>query len=902
MGFFHPNQTASNPAAAIKGMSLKLLHQMQCAVCPLNNQYNLKHPQMAPTGAKQPLVYILGEAPGKDEDYSGKQFVGKAGEVLRMRIPARWLDKIRWNNTVRTRPPKNRTPTDIEIECCRPSIIADIERTKPPAIFGFGNVPLYWAIGQSGVTNWTGRRIPIQVGNHACWYYPMIHPSYISRMRRFEPRSPKDYGSDLELAFALNLKQSFAEVEAGLPPPIVHSTDEVFEGLEWVTGAGGIRDVNKVLDALEGFAAKKMVGLDYETNMLRPYGKGAKILTVALASDEHTFAFPLRHREARWTPEQLKQVEYGFNEFLMEASCRKVVHSLSFEQEWSAFKFGREVIRAGTWGCSMSQAYLLDERGQRAKPDPLSLEFLGMQYFGVNIKKETGRVDRKNIDKVDLEVVLKYNAVDAKYHRLLYLAQAKRLKQEKLMQVYKHHIRRVPTMVLTQLKGVPVDQKEVLKFFKVFTKNLAEIEADIRDLRFAKTFRKNNGHDFRPSATKDVSLFLTSLGKEGGKTDEAVLEQIKHPLAELILEWRKTNKLLSTYVKPFMPPAALVKHAKVSLKEAEEISTLHPDNLLHPIISTTKTRTWRTSSEEPNEQNWPKRKNREIRGQVRPLGRNEKIVSIDYAQIQARNVAMESLDKALVKAFWDRYDIHTDWMEKIARAHPSWVKEGVKQLVHDPKLKKHYRDWAKNGIVFPSFFGARPLKVATELRIPIEVIEPLHEEFWDMFPDIKGWHNRLAKDYRRTGYVTGHSGFRRRAPVSPNELINAPIQADEAIIVCDAMARLSELDDDRYQPIMEIHDDLTFIWEKSEIEKNLEVVVPIMINTPFKWAHVVPIGIEVSVGDDWEIQKGIGEYFSDLWKGDLKLDHKDPFVGSWSDGTGWTAVTKLKRSRARLGG
>jgi hypothetical protein len=42
-----------------------------------------------------------------------------------------------------------------------------------------------------------------------------------------------------------------------------------------------------------------------------------------------------------------------------------------------------------------------------------------------------------------------------------------------------------------------------------------------------------------------------------------------------------------------------------------------------------------------------------------------------------------------------------------------------------------------------------------------------------------------------------------------------------------------------------------------------------MLNTPFEWAHVVPLGVEMSVGDDWHKQDTVGEYFTDTWKGSL---------------------------------
>ncbi len=71
--------------------------------------------------------------------------------------------------------------------------------------------------------------------------------------------------------------------------------------------------------------------------------------------------------------------------------------------------------------------------------------------------------------------------------------------------------------------------------------------------------------------------------------------------------------------------------------------------------------------------------------------------------------------------------------------------------------------------------------------------------------------------------------------------------------------------------MLKVHDDLTFLWPKKRIEKRLEVVVPIMINTPFEWARIVPLEVEVSMGPDWINQKEIGKYSSDNFSGIKQL-------------------------------
>lgn len=882
---------------------------MECRACPLNQVRN-RNPHMEPTGSDHPLVYMLGEAPGEQEDREAKQFVGKAGKTLRMRIPKQWLPKLRWNNVVRTRPPENRTPSVVEIESCRPSIERDIAKTKPVAIFGFGNVPLQWAIGRSGIGNWNGRRIPIQVAGHRCWFYPMYHPSFVNRTRRFDPRDATQYGSDIEFVFAKDLEHAFEQVAAGLPEPIVDFEADVLEGVRVVTG-NGKDDLATVLEYIASCYDEKVVGFDLETEGLRPYAKKAKILTVALARKEDALGFPLYHKEAGWTAEEVTQIEDALIDFLLRAEVTKAVHHAAFEMEWIGYWYSKKALRAQPWSCTQSQAYVLDERPGKDKKCH-SLAFVTLNQFGIDVKKLAG-VKRKSLENEPVDFVCRYNAVDAKYHRKAHFRQMALLKQEGLLEVYRQHMRRVPTMALTQLKGVPIDQSVVRRFYKQEMRKRNAAETKLFAMDCVKQFKRQKGERFRPGANEDVLIVLRKIlgffQVESSEEDE--LLKIKHEFASTMLEWRKPNKVLSTYVLPVMAECTLEFDGYTYKVERSE--HLWPDGKLHPVISTTKTRTWRTSSEEPNQQNWPKRKQREVRSMVKPPG-ELMVVSFDYAQIQARNVAMESKDKKLVKYMWDRHDIHADWTNRAVELYPRWIAEGVKKL-SDKKVFKSYRDKAKNEFVFPSFFGAQPPSLSKYLGIPVEITTRMREEFFEQFPEIFGWHKRITKEYYERGYVTGLTGFRRRAPISPNELINAPIQADEALIVCDAMARLSELEQPQYQATMEIHDDLTFIWPKRKIEEYAEVVIDHLLAVPFDWAHIVPIGIEMSVGPDWEKTQEVGDFWSDKWTGRLSTENldkiearrkaaapvpapesDDPFKGSWDDGTGWANSRSYEKS------
>lgn len=835
----------SKAKTAATRYSKEMLHKAECSACPLNSQVGLKHPSMKPTGSDTPVVYILGEAPGADEDKTGKHFIGKSGTVLRDRIPAKWKDKLRWNNVVRTRPPENKTPTYIEIECCRPSIIRDIEKTKPKAIFGFGNVPLNWATGLSGISMWCGRYMPVKIGDHVCWYFPMYHPSFIVRGGGGRG-GDRDYASEEEFAFELHLKRAFSLVDK-MPKAKAHSRDEAVARVRLIDGSNGDDDVEKIIYHLEKFGQEKVVGLDYETNGLRPFAEGSKILTVALSSKSGTIAFPLRHKQATWTPRQLKKLEAAFVAFLEGSKCIKVVHNLPFELEWSVSKFGKDTLKNGRWGCSQSQAYILDER---AGSGVQSLDGLCLQYFGISIKA-INPIDRANLDNAPLGDVLLYNGVDAKYHRLLYLAQAERIVSEDLREQYYHNLERVAALVQMQVKGVPVSAKKAAELDSKYTEQIKVIDKKLEAFDSVQKYKKVFQAPFRPGSNDDVKKLMTKVLKHHiDSADEAAIKDLGEE-ATLILKRRKIAKLHSTYVSAALPGSSVLF-----------------GNRFHPIIATTTTRTWRTSSDSPNSQNWPKYEGKEVREIIEPGG-DLVVVAFDFGGIQARNVAQESKDKALVKAFHERYDIHSDWMERIARRHPQWIKEGVKKLAKDKDIRKHYRQQSKNKLVFPLFFGAGAKTTSSGLGVPEDIGYALGEEFREAFPGIAKWQQNTRNFYRENGYVTGLSGFRRRAPVAPTEIINTPIQSDESVIVLDALIRLTDLDEDRFIPSFEIHDDLTFIWPKKEVDRNAETVISVMLSSSFEWVHIVPMSVEMSVGTNWANIKNVGEYFSDEWNGSI---------------------------------
>jgi uracil-DNA glycosylase family 4 len=93
-------------------------------------------------GPSNARIVMFGEAPGADEDRMGEPFVGAAGQLLDKILVASGLsrEEVYIMNALRCRPPNNRTPTDVEIENCRPFFEIQLETIQPEYIVCWGAV------------------------------------------------------------------------------------------------------------------------------------------------------------------------------------------------------------------------------------------------------------------------------------------------------------------------------------------------------------------------------------------------------------------------------------------------------------------------------------------------------------------------------------------------------------------------------------------------------------------------------------------------------------------------------------------------------------------------------------------------------------------------------------------
>ena len=882
-------------------LSMETLYNVGCKACPLNKARGLQHPKMDATGSKQPIIYMLGEGPGRDEDKHGRQFIGASGQLLREYIPKGLLREIRWNNSINCHKEGNADPTPQELACCRSRVVKDIEETKPKAIFGFGAIPLKWAIDEEMISRWRGIRVPIKVGNHTCWFYAFNHPAYLLRLRKSSPKAKKLIKGEQEIFFERDIERAIDEAE-DLAKPKVFEGDEIEEGITLIDGSGGWKDVKRVKAKLRKYAKLPDVAFDYETasderskeRKVRPYGKNARILSIAVGTFGDTTAFPLYHRESKWSDQQRKAVIDAWVEFLFSKS-EKIAQNLFFELEWSIFFFGLDIVRASVWHDTMSQAYVLGR--------PLgttNLDALILTNFGFRLK-DVCPVNVEQLDYEPLDKALLYNALDCKWEHALFAAQEHRIVEEDLEEVYLEQVRRTPVIALKSYFGVLVDFDAVIEFDKKYSPEIKKLEDWFARSNSAAKFRERMGRDFKPSSPQDVQkMFVNVLGRkeclieskaEGApknkySTEDSILEKIPLRIAEKLRAYRAVKGNKSKYIDNLLPKNYETGYRT---KKGELGKVVWSDGITHAALRHQFLVSRRTSCTFPNEQFWPKRSaefrelrkvfaapSRKIMRELEskydiynfPSYLNEDdcwFVAIDYGQIQARIAGMLSKDRLYCKYLWDKNDLHMRWTKKLARAYPARI--GGTKFLKDPDVLKEFRNDVKNQWTFPLIFGAAPDSVSGYLHIPVDILKKMIEEFFGEMPGLRKWQKRTRKFYDDHGYVEGPTGWRRYGPINHGEVINTPIQNAEAEIVLDAMTRLSEaaqeLDKWQFQTRLEVHDELGFWIPKKTIDRDLEFIADHMLECKhFPWINV-PLCIEVSKGPNWYDLEKVSELFSD---------------------------------------
>ncbi len=129
-------------------------------------------------GSLNPKIYLLGEAPGRTEDETGRPFVGRSGKLLRELIAKTGIKSkdVYITSVVRYRPPENKTPTPKQVFAYEKYVNEELNIIKPKLIVTVGGVSLK-KFCKDPITKLHGKPIKTQWLGHQFVLVPMFHPA-----------------------------------------------------------------------------------------------------------------------------------------------------------------------------------------------------------------------------------------------------------------------------------------------------------------------------------------------------------------------------------------------------------------------------------------------------------------------------------------------------------------------------------------------------------------------------------------------------------------------------------------------------------------------------------------------------------------------------------------------------
>jgi len=168
-------------------------HAADCTNCPL---YEERQQIVFHSGNFNANLMLIGEGPGEKEDEEGIPFVGRSGQLLTKILSSVDIhrDDVYIANTVKCRPPQNRTPTPKEMAACEDYLIRQIQLVQPKIIGLLGAAAVKAILGPTeSISKIRGTWIttPVDYMTDDLYIMPLFHPSYLLRNASKEKGAPK---------------------------------------------------------------------------------------------------------------------------------------------------------------------------------------------------------------------------------------------------------------------------------------------------------------------------------------------------------------------------------------------------------------------------------------------------------------------------------------------------------------------------------------------------------------------------------------------------------------------------------------------------------------------------------------------------------------------------------------
>lgn len=572
---------------------------------------------------------------------------------------------------------------------------------------------------------------------------------------------------------------------------------------------------------------------DTETDSLDPFQANLVGVSFSL-EDNSAYYIPLQHN-------LIENIQLDLNYVL--AHLKGLLESQDHCIIGQNIKYDRNVLLK--YGISLSSnikdtmilSHVLDSVSRRH-----NLDYLAQEYFNYKMtsyEEITGKGKNKiSFDQVDIETATKYASEDADLTYQLYFKMLTELDKEDSDSFKLYEEIELPLInVLSRMEyaGVLIDSQLLLEQSKQIQKELDGITHKIFEISQEK-FNINSTKQLQRILFEKLELPIIKKTPTGAaSTNEEVLQQLAldFPLPRLILEYRTLFKLKSTY---------LDKLPKMVNKKSGRIHTSY--NQIGTI-------TGRLSSSDPNLQNIPVKgqRGKDIRTAF-IAEKGNKIVSIDYSQIELRIMAHLSGDEYLMDAFRSGKDIHSATAAEIFNTSI--------ELVDSDQRRK------AKAINFGLIYGMSAFGLSKQLDITRAEAQKYIDLYFEKYSGVLNYMNKIKEEAKNNLYVKTLMGRKLNIPdiksknmmkfkAAERMAINAPMQGTAADIIKLAMLNIEQYIhkndlSSNVKMIMQVHDELIFEIN-TDMVNDISYQLKNLMETAVKLD--VPLIADMGIGFNW---------------------------------------------------
>jgi len=494
----------------------------------------------------------------------------------------------------------------------------------------------------------------------------------------------------------------------------------------------------------------------------------------------------------------------------------------------------RGIVLRGIDGDTQLLDYCLAAHERSHALDNMAQRFLGftMSPYQQQVPVNEGLF----FDQIDLEDQARYGAETPHVSWILEARLLGRLDPGPRWVYERIEVPLVPVLAGMEEVGIRVDLDELKRARDAVALQVEETERRCYEAA-GKEFNINSRHETRDVLFDDLGLPPSKKVKDGWSTDSSVLEKLVglHTLPALILEYRRLQKLLSTYLDAL--PAYVEK-----------------DGRIHTRFNQAVAATGRLSSNDPNLQNIPIRTEdgRRTRDAFVPE-EGWMFLSADYSQVELRVLAHFCEEPALVRSFASGEDIHRRTASEVFGIPADEVTFAQRN--------------AAKAINFGLIYGMSAFRLGNELSIPHAEAQRYMDEYFGRMPQVKAWLDATRDQAHQDGHVQTLFGRRRVIPnihsrqfnlrkAAEREAVNTVVQGTAADIIKLAMLRVDEMlrhEGYRARLLLQVHDELLLEVPPDEVDAVRAAVVDAMQRAA---ELKVPLVANSAVGSNWNEAHG----------------------------------------------